>query len=62
MDGITNTVDMGLRKFWEVVKDREAGHTAAHGVTKRQTRLNKTNGKTPPLPVSRQNGLTSWTA
>ena len=53
MDGITNTVDMGLRKFWEVVKDREAGHTAAHGVTKRQTRLNKTNGKTPPLPVSR---------
>ena len=27
---------VNLSKFWEVVKDREAGHTAVHGVTKRQ--------------------------
>ena len=39
LDGITNTVDMGLSKFWEVVKDREAWHAAIHGVTKSQTQL-----------------------
>ena len=32
--GITSLVDMSLRKLWEIVKDREAWHTAVHGVTK----------------------------
>ena len=36
MDGITDSIDMNLGKFWEMVRDREAWHAAAHGVTKSQ--------------------------
>ena len=39
MDGITDSIDMSLNKFWELVMDREARHTAVHGVTKSQTGL-----------------------
>ena len=35
----TNSVNMKLSKLWERVKDREAWHTAAHGVTKSETQL-----------------------
>ena len=38
-DGITNTMDMNLGKFGEMVRDREAWRAAAHGVTKTKTRL-----------------------
>ena len=34
MDGIINTIDMILSKLREMVKDREAWHAAAHGVSK----------------------------
>ena len=34
MDGITNAMDMNLGKLQEMVRDREAWRTAAHGVTK----------------------------
>ena len=39
LDGITDTMDMGLGGLRELVTDREAWHAAVHGLTKSWTRL-----------------------
>ena len=52
LDGITDSMDMSLSNFQEMVKDREVWHAAVHGVTKSQTRLSDWTTTTPWLQSS----------
>ena len=50
LDSITDSMHMHLNKLWEIVKDREAWHTAIHGVTKSWTRVSDwTANNRPPV-------------
>ena len=39
LDGITDLMDMGLGRLWELVTDREARCAVIHGIAKSQTQL-----------------------
>ena len=39
LDGVTDSMDMGLAELRELVMDREAWHASIHGVAKSQTKL-----------------------
>ena len=39
LDGFTDSMDVSVSEFWELVMDREAWHAAIHGVVKSRTRL-----------------------
>ena len=39
LDGVTDSMDMGLGRLWELVVDREAWRAVVHGVTKSRTQL-----------------------
>ena len=55
LDGITDSVEMKLSKLWEIVKERETWHAAAHGVLKSQTRFS--NWKTTRPGLTHRAGL-----
>ena len=49
LDGITDSMDMGLGRLWQLVMNREAWHAVVHGVTKSRTRLSDWTELNDPL-------------
>ena len=57
LGGIIDTIDMGLGGLWELVVDREAWHTAIHGVAQSQTWLKRLSSSSSSSSLWTQGGL-----